>query len=239
MKKTCKQCGKEFELTSGEIKFYKSKNLNLPSRCKECREENKKNKAAESSVTTDTVSSASTGTANKKSNGKTYGILGSVLAVIIGLFIFFFGGNNGPSTDSGTTTTTPSVSQSTTTTADKKDEVTTPQSSQTTAQTTTQTTTSATTTTTEEYEIKYTFRNQKLLDQHYEKHGIEMGFDSAEDYMIAANKVIEASGVLHKLEAEDGDDVYFLPETEEFVVVSTDGYIRTYYNADLDYFNRQ
>lgn len=233
MKKTCKQCGKEFELSGGEIKFYKSKNLNLPNRCKECREENKKNRAETNNIQPETVSTAPASASNKKTGGKTYGILGSILAVIIGLFIFFFsGGNNEPSAGTGTTTT-PSVSQNTTTTTNKND-ITTPHSSQTTSSATT-----TTVTTEDEYEIKYTFRNQTLLDQHYEKHGIEMGFDSAEEYLIAANKVIEASGVLHKLEAEDGDDVYFLPKTEEFVVVSTDGYIRTYYNADLEYFNRQ
>lgn len=84
-----------------------------------------------------------------------------------------------------------------------------------------------------------TFRNDGLLDSHYEKHGIEMGFDSAEEYLAAANAVIQNEDTLHKIEEEDGDDVYFLEETNEFVVVSVDGYIRTYYYADLDYFNRQ
>lgn len=83
------------------------------------------------------------------------------------------------------------------------------------------------------------FRNDGLLDSHYEKHGIEMGFDSAEEYLAAANAVIQNEDTLHKIEEEDGDDVYFLEETNEFVVVSVDGYIRTYYYADLDYFNRQ
>ncbi|MDE6518011.1 MAG: hypothetical protein K2L18_09220, partial [Acetatifactor sp.] len=76
---------------------------------------------------------------------------------------------------------------------------------------------------------------------HYEKHGIEMGFATIEDYVAAANAVINHPDVLHKLEAEDNDDVYFLEATNEFVVVSTDGYIRTYFIASggIDYFNRQ
>lgn len=93
-----------------------------------------------------------------------------------------------------------------------------------------------------EYSSSYTpltFRNDKLLNSHYEKHGIEMGYNSASDYVAAANAVIYNPDSLHKLEAEDGDDVYFLESTNEFVVVSTDGYIRTYYYADIDYFNRQ
>lgn len=85
------------------------------------------------------------------------------------------------------------------------------------------------------------FRNKKLLDQHFEKHGIEMGFDTAEDYTLAANKVIFNPDSLHKIEKEDGDDVYYLEETNEFVVVSTDGYIRTYFCPDSGkkYFDKQ
>jgi hypothetical protein len=87
--------------------------------------------------------------------------------------------------------------------------------------------------------VTYTFRNDNLLNSHYEKHGIEMGFASAEEYLASANDVINNPNVLHKLEAEDNDDVYYLEDTQEFVIVSTDGYIRTYYYASLDYYNRQ
>lgn len=85
------------------------------------------------------------------------------------------------------------------------------------------------------------FRNESLWESHYEKHGIEMGFASMEEYLEAANLVLYNEDTLHKIEAEDGDDVYFLEETGEFVVVSTDGYIRTYFIPDdgMDYFNRQ
>lgn len=87
----------------------------------------------------------------------------------------------------------------------------------------------------------YTFRNDRLLNQHYEKHGIEMGFATIEEYVAAANAVINHPDALHKQEAEDNDDVYFLEATNEFVVVSTDGYIRTYFiaSAGIDYYNRQ
>ena len=93
----------------------------------------------------------------------------------------------------------------------------------------------------ETVEITYTFRKKSNLDSHYEKHGIEMGFESAEEYLAAANKVLTNPNTLHKIEKEDGDDVYYLEETNEFVVVSTDGYIRTYFNPSggMDYFNRQ
>lgn len=90
-------------------------------------------------------------------------------------------------------------------------------------------------------ESELSFRNEKLLQEHYEKHGIEMGFASAQEYEAAANAVIVNEDALHKLEAEDGDDVYYLEETNEFVIVSTDGYIRTYFcpNSGIDYYNRQ
>ncbi|MBQ7774706.1 MAG: hypothetical protein IJ379_07870 [Lachnospiraceae bacterium] len=87
----------------------------------------------------------------------------------------------------------------------------------------------------------YGFRNKKLRDSHFDKHGIEMGFETVEDYIEAANKVISNPDALHKLEAEDNDHIYFIEETNEFVVLSQDGYIRTYYiaNGGIDYFNRQ
>lgn len=86
-----------------------------------------------------------------------------------------------------------------------------------------------------------TFRSRKSCEEHYEKHGVEMGFSTPEEYEQAAAAVVLNADSLHKLEAEDGDDVYYLEKTNEFVIVSTDGYIRTYfYPSDgIDYFNRQ
>lgn len=88
---------------------------------------------------------------------------------------------------------------------------------------------------------QYVFRNERLLQEHYEKHGIEMGFASAQAYQEAASNAASNPAALHKLEAEDGDDVYYLEESNEFVIVSTDGYLRTYFNPDRgkDYFDRQ
>ncbi|MCR5802119.1 MAG: hypothetical protein K6G57_07310 [Lachnospiraceae bacterium] len=85
------------------------------------------------------------------------------------------------------------------------------------------------------------FRNENLLNQHYEKHGIEMGFASAADYEAAAAAVVSNPNALHKTEKEDGDDVYYVEATNEFVVVSTDGYIRTYFLPDSGkkYYDKQ
>jgi len=94
---------------------------------------------------------------------------------------------------------------------------------------------------TEPYFVDLHFRTSKQLNEHYEKHGIEMGFENADEYEHAANLVINDPDVLHKTEKEDGDDVYYLEATNEFVVVSTDGYIRTYFwpDAGKKYYDKQ
>lgn len=89
--------------------------------------------------------------------------------------------------------------------------------------------------------VYYTFRNESTLESHYEKHGNEFSFSNASEYQDGANAVINDSDSLHKLEAEDGDDIYYLEASNEFVVVSTDGYIRTYFKPDKgkEYFDKQ
>lgn len=64
---------------------------------------------------------------------------------------------------------------------------------------------------------------------------------SLKEYEKAASAVVTNPDALHKTEAEDGDDVYYVESTNEFVIVSTDGYIRTYFNPDagIAYYNRQ
>lgn len=90
-------------------------------------------------------------------------------------------------------------------------------------------------------EAELEFRNPDLLEDHYKKHGIDMGFSSAQSYENAAAAVVENKDSLHKKEAEDGDDVYYLERTNELVIVAKDGYIRTYFCPDdgIDYYNRQ
>ena len=89
--------------------------------------------------------------------------------------------------------------------------------------------------------VEYTFRNNKLLEEHFQKHGIEMGFATKEEYQKAASDVANDPEALHKLEKDDGDDVYYKEDTNEFVVVSTDGFIRTYFCPDSGkkYYDKQ
>lgn len=87
----------------------------------------------------------------------------------------------------------------------------------------------------------YNFRRAEYLQEHFEKHGAEFGYATAEEYLAGANRVIASADVLHKLEAEDGDDVYYLEATNEFVIVSTDGFLRTYFKPEdgKAYYDRQ
>lgn len=90
-------------------------------------------------------------------------------------------------------------------------------------------------------ETSYQFRNQKLLEEHYDKHGKEMGFSSAKEYEDAASDVVNDPTALHKNESEDNDDIFYVESTNDFVIVSTDGYIRTYFRPDRGkaYYDKQ
>ena len=92
--------------------------------------------------------------------------------------------------------------------------------------------------------VEYKFRNKDRLDEHYEKHGIEMGFKNAEAYRKAASDIINSAGsegVLSKYKSDgSGDMCFYVEATKEFVVLSNDGYIRTYYICSgINYYNKQ
>ena len=111
--------------------------------------------------------------------------------------------------------------------------------------TTTTTTTTTATTTTQKVYVEYHFRSKSLLNQHFSKHGAEFaddfGYTTAEEYERGASNVINNVAALHKTEKEDGDDVFYIESTNEFVVLSTDGYIRTYFRPDSGkkYYDKQ
>ena len=225
--KKCRQCGKEFTLTDGEIDFFKSKGLELPNRCAECR---KKNKAAKNAHASD----------SKKRPISVGIVVLLILALAFGYGISQINSaklSNNDVTDIGETIST-AVTE-----AEATAEVT-ETSTVTETETTSETTETSTIAESAETEIpakQYCFRNSELLNEHYKSHGIEMGFASAEEYEKAAAAVIDAPGVLHKYEKEDNDDVYYLENTNEIVIVSTDGFIRTYFKPDRgkDYFDEQ
>ncbi|MBQ9519683.1 MAG: hypothetical protein IJR59_07300 [Firmicutes bacterium] len=94
-----------------------------------------------------------------------------------------------------------------------------------------------------EYVQEYYFKNKDTRNSHFKKHGAEFGgiYKTAEEYETGADKVAHDPAALHKLEKEDNDDVYYIEKTNEFVIVSPKGYIRTYFkpSAGKKYFERQ
>ncbi|MGN0144230.1 MAG: hypothetical protein ACI398_04555, partial [Clostridium sp.] len=89
--------------------------------------------------------------------------------------------------------------------------------------------------------VSYKFKSSKDLKDHFKKHGGEFGYENKEQYLEGANKVINSPDALHKKEKEDNDDVYYIESSNEFVIVSTYGYIRTYFKPTdgIEYYNRQ
>ena len=289
MKRTCKQCGKEFELSESEISFYKSKGLELPKRCKSCRDKNKgvqqsseqKQKIVSASQSGQSNQHYQNNNQNHHQKDKSYVVISAVAALLV-LLVFVLKSvlaiptESVPSEDAVSSniqvrqeTPTKTLSEtpaetftdvpSELPTPEEKDEEQTKElSSQQTevqAQSDTQeeipaeTEIAAAATAVETAEpveavpetpnVAYHFRKPEYLTQHFQKHGAEFPYATEEEYLLGANNVIQNPNALHKLEAEDGDDVYYIEDTREFVIVSTDGYIRTYYTASLDYFNRQ
>lgn len=90
--------------------------------------------------------------------------------------------------------------------------------------------------------IQYEFRNDDLLHSHYEKHKDEFDNISLDEYLDGAIRLFNkiSDSILSK-EEKDGDILFFDTSTGEFGVLSTDGYIRTYFiPADgIDYYNRK
>lgn len=218
MKRTCKQCGVEFTLTPEEIAFYQSKNLQLPKRCEQCRRENKSKAGGEPAQQT-----VRPYYAKKNDSGKWWAAAAAVLVLLIaGICIFqsgrLFERNVPDRVPSAEAVADPSMAV--VQTEPPHDE----------------------NVGREQGPIyAFYFRQAEYLQEHFEKHGAEFGYTSADEYLEGANRVIASSEALHKLEAEDGDDVYYLEATNEFVIVSTDGYLRTYFKPEdgKAYFDRQ
>ncbi len=190
----CKNCGKVFELSDGEIDFFKSKNLQTPKRCKECRQAKRNN-----IKTTQTPNQYINH--NRKTPPKQY-VDSSILSkFIIVAFILITAIVAIPNLLDNETST-PIVNY--------------------------------------ENASTFEFRNEDYLSEHFEKHGIGMGYNSASEYLQGANDVIGANNVMTKTQS-DSDTAYFLQSSGEFVVISYDGYIRTYFIPEdgIEYFNRQ
>lgn len=221
--RTCKQCGKQFEIEDGEIKFFRDKNLSLPKRCRECR---KLNNGSTGSGHNKQKSGIINGISGK--NKLRFGFIGICLIIWLVFYLGFLNQDSGYPVSKETAPeirNENAVSKETDPGIQNEDNV----SKETGWEAG------------NENAVSYEFRNAEYLQEHYDKHGAEFGYTSPEEYLEGANKVICAEDVLHKLEAEDGDGVYYLERTNEFVIISTDGYIRTYFKPEdgIEYYNRQ
>ena len=276
MKRVCKQCGTSFELSDSEIAFYKSKNLNLTKRCKECRQANKQDHAVQEKLDWNNVQKQSHDLPARNDHKVgiwVYALIAASILLLFGLIrisnwyfssnsarppVTVENGNAGAEEEAGNgkagmeeaagneKSGTDILAENDGIEEQPQDETAaaeemTPEKADSIEAAASLQEASEAIQGEADAGSQYTFRNAKLLNEHFEKHGKEMGFSSAEEYLAAANAVVNNASALHKTEKEDGDDVYYLEATNEFVIVSTDGFIRTYFypNAGIDYYNRQ
>lgn len=269
MKRTCKQCGVEFTLTPEEIAFYQSKNLQLPKRCEQCRRENKSKASPEPAQQTVRPYYGKKHDGGKRWAAAAAVLV--LLIAGIGIFqsgrLFerdAIGIEAGAEAvgDLSAAQVQPEPLKDDLATDDKLEPIAKAEDSVADAQpeqpeiSETAADLSALAEDTEPSDAAaadsdngreqtpiyaFYFRKAELLQEHFDKHGAEFGYTSTDEYLEGANRVIASAEALHKLEAEDGDDVYYLEATNEFVIVSTDGYLRTYFKPEdgKAYFDRQ
>lgn len=211
-KRICKQCGKEFLLSDSEIDFYKGRKLEIPKRCSKCREENKNNKNNRSSV---------------KINSNDDNYKNKVKVSSDNVNRSDKNNNNGNKKTIRNALLALVVIailfvskifgvsfENINTGFDSEGN---------------------------QSRDYLEFRNDKYLEDHFKKHKNEFDYDTKEEYLAGANAIINSPSSLHKLEKEEGDEVYYDIDKNEIVFVSTDGYIRTYFKPSdgINYFNRQ
>lgn len=244
MKRTCKQCGAEFTLSQEEIAFYQSKNLHLPKRCENCRRENKAKAGGEA------AQQIVRPYHEKRSGRIKWWMVPAAACVLLAVGIGAFHGGKLSERVRPDAANEPALETEAEVSAAEGMQVAPPADTQPetieepedvpadTPQTTPEDTQSSRTASPA---YQYSFRKAAYLQEHFEKHGTEFGYATADEYLAGANRVVASPEALHKLEAEDGDDVYYLESTNEFVIVSTDGYLRTYFKPDdgKAYFDRQ
>lgn len=97
---------------------------------------------------------------------------------------------------------------------------------------------------TQEY---FEFKTRQNAIDHFNKHRSEFNYQSVDEYVEGANRVINNPNALYKTEKEDGDYIYYLQTTKEIVFISrikdyrNRHFIRTYFrpSSGLEYFQRQ
>ena len=150
-------------------------------------------------------------------------------------------------TDSPTTVSESSTSADSSKTVVSSDDVSSDSTTVATSEKTTVATTTVETTTTKRdvFSSGTQFRNKDRFEEHYQKHVInqaEFGDITKEEYLALAQELVDTPGsqVLTK-NNDDGDTLFYDPDTNSFAVVSGDGYLRTFFkpSAGQKYFDKQ
>ena len=210
-KRTCVTCSREFTLTDSEISFYKSKGLELPLRCKACRDARRQTKARASATAAHrTVSRAARNIRRAEAVG--------LLLLALALYLYLSGGSISPviPAAAGAGITAVAFFASLVRRARINAEVASVM-----------------------HKYRYSFRTANNFITHYRKHGGEVGASNADEYLKMANAVIESRESLKKHKKEDNDTVIFNPATRGIVFLSGDGKIRSFFTSDRAYFDRQ
>lgn len=224
MNRKCVQCGEVFTLTDSEVEFYKSKNLDLPKRCRNCRDFNKAINNANRRKT-DLNSPAQRKYAhgeNRKyssyyvKKATTARLTSVILPIIIAIAAICVKAE----TALVVVTALLALFNLIVYLAGLRNNKIFIQEFDTAL-------------------YKHTFYDTKSMVNHYVKHGQQTDCSSMEEYLCKANMVVSDKGSKTKLQKKDGDRVYYNPKTKEFVVVAKAGYLRTYYLADEKYYNKQ
>ena len=144
-------------------------------------------------------------------------------------------------------TTKATTEKTTKATTEKTTKATTEKTTVATTEKTTEATTTVETTTTKRdvFSSGTQFRNKDRFEEHYQKHVInqaEFGDITKEEYLALAQELVDTPGsqVLTK-NNDDGDTLFYDPDTNSFAVVSGDGYLRTFFkpSAGQKYFDKQ
>ncbi|MBO5522262.1 MAG: zinc-ribbon domain containing protein [Roseburia sp.] len=220
--RTCKDCGKKFELSDSEIQFFEERNLTLPKRCQQCR---KAKKFRKQQTYTESRQIPPQRVSVKEKRLRSIVGAGVVLLLFLMFLLYHF---------------SPYWYHDTTQDADSQ-YIQYDAAGQNIGDTDNHVTQNTAASENTDSSFTYQFRTQENLQEHFSKHGAEFGYQTAEAYLEGANRVIVSADALHKYEKEDGDDVYYLESTNELVIVSTDNYIRTYFKPEdgIEYYNRQ
>ena len=213
MKQKCIQCGKLFEISDSEKQFFESKNLTLPKRCKQCREQNKKSGKPNKATPSTKKPRYDSYYVKKESS---VALSAVIMLAILTTILLVLKIDTSYTVVAGSATLFSLIKYILGLSKGKVF--------------------------IQEFDTsvyKYTFYDTNSMVKHYVKHGEQTNSRSMEDYLYKANMVIIDKKSLSKLQKKDGDRIYYNNRTNEFVVIAKAGYVRTYFIASDKYYNKQ